>query len=607
MLRDSIKQAFADALKTPNFPLLKPAYNHFGDYAVNIMNIEPRPTEADISDIIDTLKSNPLFEDVSRKGAFINVFISRTSLITELKEALEKKDRYGSLEFGSGKTWGIEHTSPNPNKAMHLGHLRNNVTGMAIANLAEFSGFTVIRDGVDNNRGIAIARLMWGYLKYGHIRGEKNHNLDYWYDHRDEWDLPSEHEHNPGAFVDQLYVKASGAYKTNEKAEREIRQMVVDWEREDPKTWELWKTVLAYSYDAQERTLRRLGNKWDRVWHEHDHYKTGKEYVEEGLKNGIFKKTEENTVITQLEKDYALPDTVLMKSDGTSLYITQDIALTDLKMKEYKPDRLLWVVGPEQSLAMKQMFAVCEQLGIGALHQFAHISYGYMSIKGSGKMSSRLGNVVYIDDLLDSAVQKARDMIRNPDDIDVDAVAQSVGVGAVKYSLLKVGRQQDIEFDIDQSLSFEGNSGPYIQYTHARIWGILSAAGFGKHGFETQHPSADSVNKENHVGLLEESADFLVKPSVDVLSCLAPEELRLLRTLQRFPEVVYDAAMTYSPHAICTYLFDLTQAFNAFYEEHRIVDADEPSRALRLALTQASAHVISNGLRLLGITAPLKM
>lgn len=594
---DQVQQAFEDVVgHSVNLGI--PKHDSFGDYAVNVMQLDPRPTPADITRYVEELSAKPLFERVVLEGAFINVFISHAELQKELQISLNQGDLYGSSDWGSSKIWAIEHTSPNPNKAMHLGHLRNNITGMAIANLMNFVGVNVIRECVNNNRGIAIARLMWGYLVHAakpEVPSE-NKTLAYWFEHQDLWETPETVQQDPGRFVDELYVKASADFKTDESIQKTVRQMVVDWEAEDERTWALWEHVLGYSYEGQDATLKRLGNHYDMVWHEHEHYQKGKDYVEQGLEKGIFVQTPEGTVITQLEKDYNLPDTVLRKSDGTSLYITQDLALTHLKMKKHSADHLFWVVGPEQSLALKQLFAVCEQLGIGKRDMFTHLTFGWMSIKGKGRMSSRSGNVVYIDDLLDEAVAHAKQAIREPEKLNepLDSVAEKVGVGAVKYSLLKIGRNQDTAFDFDESLSFEGNSGPYIQYAYARMRSIArKAAG------ETETEPLPEAPRPRAKGSTRPAAPLA--PIAIATHQLEPSEVILLRAIARFSEVVLDAAQSYAPHHVATYLFELTQKFNSFYETAPILEADPETRAFRLALTQATAQVVKNGLKLLGI------
>lgn len=538
-------------------------WNNTKDYAEDL-----------ISGFRDNKELNKFIDRIEVAGpGFINFWLKKDVLVDNLIQIDATKDEYGKSSAGNGKVFEIEHTSPNPNKAMHLGHLRNNITGMAISNLVEATGVKVIRDCVDNDRGIAIAKLMWGYLKFGRKDGEHKTDIDYWFTHQDEWQTPEEIHMRPDRFVDALYVKGSTDFEAGEDIEKSVRQIVVDWEAGEPKNRELWKKVLSYSYAGQEITLKRLGNIWDKVWHESDHFEKGKEMVDLGLKKGIFKKSE-GAIVTDLAK-YKLPDTVVIKKDGTALYITQDLALTKLKKEEYKADRMFWVIGPEQSLAMQQMFAVCDQLGIGKITDFTHLAYGYMSIKGQGKMSSRLGNVIYIDDLLDLAKNEAKKIMEKGDFIkeDVEKTSEMVGVGAVKYSILKVGRLQDTSFDLKESISLEGNSGPYLQYTVARINSVVSKAGELSEKLE--------VNELN------------------------TEESLVLRSLVQFSDVIKLAAERYSPNLLCNYLYDLAGKYNHLYNSTKIIGSEAEN--FRVALSMGVSQVLKNGLKILGIETPEKM
>lgn len=576
MISNKITKALekASGVKNPNLQFS--ARPEFGDYTSNIALSSKNPRKM-AEEIVKKLEKDKelknIVEEIEIAGpGFINFHLSTKILTSNLEEILSQKENYGRSEAGKGKTWLIEHTSPNPNKAMHLGHLRNNVLGMSIANIWEAVGINVIRDDVDNNRGIAIAKLMWGYLKFAHKDGKENTDINYWYDNKDEWQTPEELKVRSDMFVDELYTKASKDFE-NPDIEQKVRQMVIDWENNDKKTWALWEKVLSYSYKGQEMTLKRLGNKWDKVWHEHEHYKLGKEIVDEGLKKGIFKKGKGGAIVTDLKK-YKLPDTVVIKSDGTALYITQDLALTKLKKEAFHPDHLFWVIGPEQSLALKQLFAVCEELGIGKYDEFTHIAFGYMSIKGKGKMSSRKGNVIYIDDLLDKAKEEISKKIKGEfSKEEKEKLSEVVGIGAVKYSILKVGRLQDIAFDFKESLSFEGNSGPYIEYTYARCHSVL-----------------DKASKTNYKALYNN---------------INTEELLLLKALSKFPEIVSEGAKNYSPNTVCEYIYSLAQNYNTFYNKHKIIGGE--NEEFKLALTSAVAMVLKNGLTLLGIEAPEKM
>ncbi len=579
-------------------PLEHPNNESFGDYATNLaLNLfskkeqireqynSPRALAEnlvkELRQVFEKEELSHQIDEITIAGpGFINLSLSQAFFDHSLKQIL-KNENHGQTDWGQGQIWEIEHTSPNPNKAMHLGHLRNNVTGMAISNLWEAIGLEVIRDAVDNNRGIAIARLMWGYLKFAHQGQEMMTDLDYWYQHQDQWLTPAEAGQRPDRFVDELYVKASKDFKQSPEVEKQVRQMVVAWEANHEPTRALWERVMKYSHQGQQMTLKRLGNEWDKVWHEDEHYQEGKDLVEQGLEEGIFQKLEDGAILTDLA-EYDLPDTILIKSDGTSLYITQDLALTKHKVKQLEADKLHWVTGPEQSLALKQMFAVCEQLGFVKKENLTHIDYGYMSIKGQGKMSSRAGNVVYIDDLIDAAKDKVLEIMKKqglkPDEID--DLAEKVAVGAVKYSILKVGRKTDTAFDFETALRLDGNSGPYLQYTHARASSVLAKA------------ESDLANTENL--------------SLDQFD-LNSEEQALVRYLYRFPETVEQAALEYEPSQVATYLYQLSQRFNRFYNKHQILNNDQDKTELRLALTKAVRRIIKNGLNMLGIAAPDRM
>lgn len=550
--------------------------NQHGDFTTNIAlklagQLKKSP-KAVAENILQEWGADDLIDKIEIAGpGFINFFVSQKEFKGIVNQILEDQS-FGEQKILSEK-WLIEHTSPNPNKSMHLGHLRNNVTGMAISNLAKSIGIEVVMDCIDNNRGIAIAKLMWGYLKFANKDKDKRiEDLVYWSKNKSEWSTPELEGVTPDKFMDALYVKASEDFK-NPDIESKVRNLVVLWEQEDPIVWDLWKLSLSYVYKGQEKTLKRLNSHWDFVWHEHEHYKEGKEIVEQGIKKGIFIQLEDGAVVTNLS-EYKIPDTIVIKKDGTSLYITQDLALTKRKLEKFNPNKLFWVIGPEQALAMKQVFAVASQLGFGEVEKFKHISYGFISIKGEGKMSSRAGNVIYIDDLLDDAKEVIVKKIKNEtlSEEQKEIVAEKIGIGAVKYSILKVGRQTDIAFDFDASLSFEGDSGPYLMYTYARCNSILNQYG--------------SINKVNDFSSLYKTE----------------EEQELLKKLALFPETIKEAALSYAPNLLCAYLFELAQLFNKFYNTYSILKGEDVQIIhSRVLLVNAVATVLNNGLSILGI------
>lgn len=566
IIEQAIKKVLKELkIKPVDFIVEHPENMSFGDFSTNVGIMTHKAKE-----ICTALKAEESMKKIASEidvagAGFINISIKSKALITQTNKVL-----MGDWEKPlKGKTFLLEHTSPNPNKAMHLGHLRNNLTGMALANIFEYLGAKVIKDCIDNNRGIAIAKLMWGYLKFGRKDKKQIKDIDYWFNHQDEWQTPEDTKQRPDRFVDELYVKGSEDCNSPE-TEKKIRQLVIDWEAKDKKNWALWKKVLQYSYEVQILTLKRLGSCWDKVWHEHEHYQQGKDLVKKGLKMGVFKTGKLGAIVTDLKK-YGLDDTVVIKGDGTALYITQDLALTKLKKETYKPEKLFWVIGPEQSLALKQMFVCCEQLGIIKVKDCNHVAYGYMSLKGKGKMSSRLGTVIYIDDLLDEAKKQIQSSFKSNDEL-----AEKIGVGAVKYSILKVGRMKNIVFDFKESLSFEGNSGPYLQYTYARAHSVLA-----KNGKNRTYRLTEVKNLSN-------------------------EEEILLRTLYRYEEAVVEAAENLAPNKIAEFLYDLAQKFNGFYNKHRVIGSGE-AEPFRLWLTAAVSEIIKQGLELLGISASEKM
>lgn len=580
-VKDNIRQKLDEFMQSQgidiSYDVSVPKDPTHGGFTTNFALVASRQLKqspiATATRIRDLFKDEDYLSKTEIAGpGFLNFYINQ-NLTKALVNNIISSSNYGESKSINQK-WLIEHTSPNPNKSMHLGHLRNNVTGVAIANIARAAGAQVTVDAIDNNRGIAIAKLMWGYLKFANKDQSKQiEDIKYWFEHQSEWMTPEEAGLSSDKFMDGMYVKGSEDFK-NPEVEQKVRQLVVDWEAEDNLTWELWKTVLDYVYQGQAKTLSRLGSNWDHVWHEHEHYKEGKEIVEQGLSKGIFIKLPDGAIVTNL-KEYKIPDTIVIKKDGTSLYITQDLALTKKKIDKFNPDKIFWVIGPEQSLAMKQVFAVSNQLGFGPLEKFNHIAYGFISIKGQGKMSSRAGNVIYIDDLLDEARDSVMEKIKN-DELTEDQkreVAEKVGIAAVKYSILKVGRTTDTAFDFDTSLSFEGDSGPYLMYSYARCASILR---------QYEKPVEEVQNFENIYN--------------------TAEEVELLRILNNFPEVVKESANNYAPNLVCSYLFELAQSFNKFYNQHSVLKAEnEELVRSRVILTKAISIVIKKGLSLLGI------
>ena len=521
----------------------------------------PRGIAEHIAPTLESLKYVSSVEILD--PGFLNIRFNNDFLGKVLQET--EQDVFGTNQNLKGQVWRIEHTSPNPNKAMHIGHLRNNAIGMFLVRLCEYNGGKVVSEMVDNNRGIAMAKVMWGFLISMKKDQDTPTDISYWSTHKDAWFSSKEKGMSPDLFVHFCYIKGEEASE-NKQDEREIRDLVVRWEQGDDVVLNLWRHMLSYAYEGQERTLSRLCNRFDVVWHEHDHYTQGKRYVEEGLKKGVFETVEDGAVKTTLEQ-YGLSDTIVLKRDGTSLYITQDIALTDLK-KKAGGERMLWVVGVDQSLAMRQMFAVCEQLGIGSLKEFTHVSYGYVGLKdekGFKKMSSRKGTVVLIDDIIDETKKVIQKRFVADGKKPQEALSESLARSAALFSMLRVERNQDIRFDTTSVTDMKGHSAIYCLYTLVR---------------------AKSVLKKGEVCSLDDPTILNTIP--------------LVATLCMFSFVLQRAQDDFSAHHLAQYAFDVCSEFNTWYASEHILDgsASEPTK---IYIVRSFVRTLEKVLALLGV------
>ena len=593
-LESAIKQILTELnIECETVVLEHPAEIVHGDYSTNVAlacakSAKQNP-RALAEAIVAGLNKNKIgdVEKIEIAGpGFINFYLSKEFFAGSIREICSAKDAFGRTSIFNGQTWAIEYASPNPNKAMHLGHLRNVLTGVSLCNILEINGAHVIREMVDNNRGIAIAKLMWGYLVSAKKDGTRVEDVGYFAAHEDEWQVPADKEETPDRFVDALYVQGASEYDADPATAEKIKDLVVKWEAKDQVVWKLWEKVLSYAYEGQKKTLNRLGAHFDYIWHEHEHYQKGKDFVEKGLAENVFKKLDDGAILSDLEK-MGLTDTVVVKKDGTALYITQDLALTDIKKKKHSADKMIWIIGPEQSLAMQQLFAICEQLGIGARSEFVHVAYGYMSIKGQGKMSSRKGNVMYLDDVLDEAKERIQAVMKDRVSSDtLEADSEKIAHAAITLGILKAGRMTDIAFDLDDALRLEGDTGPYLEYSAVRARSLVQKA-----------------RKQLKSSLMMKIQRLFRKESIIDMPVSDLEKY-----LYRFPEVVEKAGVELSPSTIANYLIELAGLFNAFYAQGQIIDKSKLNVSMhKVAITEAFATVMKNGLNLLGISVPEKM
>lgn len=582
---EAVKTAYPDVTLKPEDILLEhPGAEEHGDYSTNLalklgkqVSLKPFEVARAIANLIPGA-------EVAGPG-FINFKLDTAALIDQLQNVLEKKEAFGQAAI-SGKKIAIEFVSPNINKPLHIGHLRNGALGMSLANLYKTAGWEVVKDEINNDRGLHIMKAILGYLVLGRKSKEVKPEeinwkdlLNEWVKNPDGWDGPGKTK--PDQFVGHFYVegeKLLTEYK--EPMEKQLAEMLQAWEAEDKDVWKLWKVMGDWVHEGINQTYARIGVEHDKKWYEYLLYKEGRDVIFEGLENGVFEKLPDGAIQANLEK-HGLPNKVLIRHDGTAIYMTFDIALTKHKVAEFKADKYVWVVGNEQVDHFKRLFVIFEMLGLGSVEKFYHLAYGMVRVPG-GKMSSRLGNVILADDLLDRMKEMAKKLMDEREigkDVSAEEkeeIAEAVGVGAVKYTMLKVNPMLDVVFDLDKSVSLEGDSGPYIQYTYARSRSVLRKAGGTEAKFEAKN--------------------------------LTTEELAILRYLYRFPEVVETAARTYGPNLVATYLFELAKRFNNFYNNVPILQAENPEQvSFRLALTQACSIVLKNGLGLLGIKALEKM
>lgn len=560
---------------------------------------------------------------------FINISLSLHFFISQLYEVAKKGDKFGLSSSLKGKKFLLEHTSPNPQTTIMLGHLRNNFLGMTTARLLESAGAKVVKDCMDNDRGVHLCRSMFGYLVFASKNkigrkeplGKKrlaNYKrltdkqvirladhadwrelLALWARKKRGWFTYKDLRLKPDHANLIWYVLGSRAYSLSKNVHQAIGEMLKAWEEGEPAVRCLWRQILDWSVKGYEQTYRRVGSAHDRIWHESDHYQLGKKEVEKGLKKGVFRKSE-GAVVSNLSA-YGLPDTVVMKADGTALYHTQDLALTRIKVKTYPSDLYIWDIGVEQTLYFKQLFAMAEQLGIGRREKFYHLSYALINFKGGKKMATRQGNVVTADEVLDELHCRALAIIKKSNQElrgklsrrQLERLAEVVAIGAIKYSLLKFSRETTIYYDIDESLALEGNSGPYLQYTYARTRSVMAKIKNSRLP-DGREISISSMTADKEIG---ESA-----------IAREPEELALLRMIYKYPEIVWQARENFAPNLICNYLYDLAQKYNLFYNRHSILRAGTTATiAFRLLLTGAVGQILHNGLSLLGIETPERM
>ena len=566
---------FEGSLTLVVFPLLKTSKK------------KPEDTAQEIGDY---LKANcEAVADFNVVKGFLNLVIAPAAWLGLLQD-IDKDEKWGCKTATTDSPLVmIEYSSPNTNKPLHLGHVRNNLLGWSLAQIMEANGNRVVKTNIVNDRGIHICKSMLAWQKWGNgetpeTSGKKGDHLigDYYV----AFDKHYREE------VKELKAKFVAEGMDEEKAEErakneaplivEAHEMLVKWEQNDPEVRALWQKMNDWVYAGFDETYKALGVSFDKIYYESNTYLEGKKKVEEGLQKGLFFRKEDNSVWADLSDD-GLDQKLLLRSDGTSVYMTQDIGTADMRFKDFPIDKMIYVVGNEQNYHFQVLSILLDRLGFKWGKELVHFSYGMVELP-NGKMKSREGTVVDADDLIASMIENAKQLsedkvnkLEGISEEEKNEIARIVGMGALKYFILKVDARKNMLFNPEESIDFNGNTGPFIQYTHARIRSILRKA----QGTEPLAPCSLP---------------------------LAPKEIDLIQKLSEFPAAVEQAGTDYSPSGIANYCYELTKQFNQFYHDHSILGADtEEQKAVRLLIAKNVAKTIKNGMALLGIEVPERM
>ena len=527
---------------------------------------------------------------------FLNLVIS-SSVWVDMLNGINADERYG-LRSATDESplVMIEYSSPNTNKPLHLGHVRNNLLGGALANIMAANGYKVVKTNIVNDRGIHICKSMLAWLKWGNgatpeSTGKKGDHLigDYYveFDKHFRAEVKSLLPDNYAELDEKAQEEAKAKAEKESPLMQEAHAMLVKWEAGDPEVRALWERMNSWVYAGFDETYKRLGVSFDKIYYESQTYLEGKKTVMEGLEKGLFFRKEDGSVWADLTQN-GLDQKLLLRSDGTSVYMTQDIGTAQLRFRDYPIDRMIYVVGNEQNYHFQVLSILLDRLGFKWGKDLVHFSYGMVELP-EGKMKSREGTVVDADDLMDEMIETARATSAELGKLDglskeeQDEIMRIVGMGALKYFILKVDARKNMTFNPKESIDFNGNTGPFIQYTYARIRSIMRKAA-------------------------EEGIKLNANLYADEKSQISEKELGLIQMLMGFQDVVRQAADDYNPSVIANYCYDLAKEFNQFYHDFSIMH--EPSRELklfRLVLAQNVGKILKLGTGLLGIEMPERM
>ena len=593
----AVKELYAQEVTEAMVQLQKTKSTFEGNYTLvvfpflKISRKKPEDTAQEIGEYI--AKHCEAVADFNVVKGFLNIVIAAEAWISLLND-IHSDDRFGEKPVTEASPLVmVEYSSPNTNKPLHLGHVRNNLLGWALSQIMQANGNRVIKTNIVNDRGIHICKSMLAWLKWGNgempeTSGKKGDHLigDYYvaFDqhYRDEISQLKKQ------FVGEGMTKEAAETKAKEEAPlmKEAHEMLVKWEQGDPEVRALWKRMNDWVYAGFDETYKALGVGFDKIYYESDTYLVGKAKVEEGLKQGLFFRKADNSVWADLTGD-GLDQKLLLRSDGTSVYMTQDIGTAALRFKDYPALRkMIYVVGNEQNYHFQVLSLLLDRLGFEWGKDLVHFSYGMVELP-NGKMKSREGTVVDADELIEEMISDARKTseelgkFADMSDEERNNIARIVGLGALKYFILKVDARKNMLFNPAESIDFNGNTGPFIQYTYARIRSILRKADAEGQSVPTSLASDMPINDK---------------------------EIELIQKMNEYASVVLQAGKDYSPSGIANYCYELTKEFNQFYHDYSILNAeDEKQKIVRLVLAKNVAKIIKNGMRLLGIEVPERM
>ena len=533
---------------------------------------------------------------------FLNLSIGDGAWV-ELLSAIDKDDHFGTKRADENSPLVmIEYSSPNTNKPLHLGHVRNNLLGWSLAQIMEANGNKVVKTNIVNDRGIHICKSMLAWLKYGNgetpeTSGKKGDHLigDYYV----AFDKHYREE------VKELVAQGMDEEKAKQEAPliKEAHEMLVKWEQNDPEVRALWEKMNNWVYAGFDETYKKMGVSFDKIYYESQTYLKGKAKVEEGLAKGLFERHDDNSVWADLTNE-GLDKKLLLRSDGTSVYMTQDIGTAEMRFKDYPIDKMIYVVGNEQNYHFQVLSILLDRLGFKWGKELVHFSYGMVELP-NGKMKSREGTVVDADDLMELMVEDAYKTsmeLGKFDDMTEEErreIARIVGMGALKYFILKVDARKNMLFNPEESIDFNGNTGPFIQYTYARIRSILRKSAECR----TENGESATARVSSSEGTAAANS-----PLSTLHSPLSEKEAELIQKMSEYGAAVEQAGKDYSPSGIANYCYELTKVFNQFYHDFSILnEPDEQKKAVRLMLARNVAKIIKSAMGLLGIEVPERM